>query len=184
MPRKYKPSSRQLIVEPGDVQPGMDSKGRFKPGNRFTPLDKVRAPRLTMDMDAALKSIEQHFPAEGIGKMMSDVYALAFKTNSAKSALAVLELALAYRYGTPVNRQVNITGTLDQFRELFQDGPIYVDENGERIVNEDGSEVVEGQLKVMDGRQRKRRAEREMEADDAEIVGEVVEGVGRIVEET
>lgn len=101
---------------------------------------------MDMDMGEALKSIERTFPAADIGKKMQEIWDLAFKTRSAKSALAVLELALAYQYGKPIERQVSLKGSLDQFRELFMGEGEQQDAEGGDAVDV----VVEGDFAVVE----------------------------------
>ena len=102
-------------VVPEVLPEGRDDKGRFKKG--FRP--PVHYKKNVTDFAPALNSIQRAFPSEKIGDMMLEVYETALRVRSAKAALAVLELALAYQFGRPVARMLSVSSTLDEFRELF-----------------------------------------------------------------
>lgn len=97
-------------IEPTE---GRDKKGRFAPGNR------IARSRKQPDFKPALESLQRAFPSENIGEMMLDVYQEAMRVHSAKAALAVIELALAYQFGKPVARQISASMSMDEFRSIF-----------------------------------------------------------------
>lgn len=138
---EYNPDFEQEVLTDSSSQ--HDHRGKFKVGNTYGDVAKFGDPErlkivkaqaakkraemqrrfriATADLEQANRNIEEFFPSGEMGQRLNDVYEMAMKMRSPKTALAVLEFVMAYQYGKPVNRQFNVNATMDEFRKLFKD---------------------------------------------------------------
>lgn len=122
------PAADETSLEPV----GRDRLGRFQKG-----MVSVRKGKKQPDFGPALASIQRAFPSEEIGERLAETYELARASKSAKAMLSVLELVLSYQFGKPVQRQLNVGASLEEFRALFAS-----DEEGEGEIVDVSHEIV------------------------------------------
>jgi hypothetical protein len=158
VPRKPMGEEEKALRVPVDENQ-MDD-GTWRPGKRppaNSPMlsgegrkEMVRRSAIAKsNIKTALRSIEREFPSEDMGTFLKIVWNLALEERNPKGALGVIEFVMSYQHGKPVNRQLNVNSTLDQFRKVFGDGAVNELSGGDEEEEED-EDVVEAGVVIVE----------------------------------
>lgn len=129
----------------GHVMPGHTG---FEIADEETLRKRLKlATRVKSSMKKVLASMEEQFPSDKFGIYLKVVWDMACEERNPKAALDVLSFIMAYQHGKPVERQLNVSSTLDQFRAVFGNGE--VEGVGDESEGDDSADVIEAHGRVV-----------------------------------